>query len=563
MKKLAILLALFALSMGAFSCGGGAGSSNDPLGENPGVPSVVQLSPSHYIAQTNANITLHAKVLDGNGVPLKGVTVTFTNLSEPFGVLKPLAATTAVTNNLGIASMNLSSTTPGFATILAQVNTGVGIVRDQKSVFFTSNDVLAVRMALDVDADNDLIYDEASDILLGETPTDTSVKIRARVYNAGGVLLAGAQVRIAAERAYRVGNSVIGTGSICSDGSTTCWIAFPLGNTALTNENGEAVFQMVVGAESLRDFTTNLNIFAQAGNGAANMKTLFISPVTVSSITVIANPAVLSPSTLDSPKTSTITATALTNFNQFVPNGTAVNFSIDAACAAAGGKITPFARTTNGTAEATFTAPSALMTCNITASIGSVSATTSVLVTTALTVFPASATIAVGGTATFTIFGGVPPYAILSSNTAVATVAPASVPASGGTFTVTGVSAGTATIRVTDNVGTVVTVSVTVTAPTPDFTIICAPTNVNGGVGVSTCTITSVNGYVGVVALSCNPADPTGTGSSCAFVPALLVPTGTSNLTLTCGGAGGPLPFNIVATDGTITKNQPMVATCP
>jgi len=133
MKRILLLLAILALTVSVYSCGGGgAASSNSPSGENPGIASVVQLSPSHNIAQTNASITLHAKVLDGNGAPLSGVPVTFTNLSEPFGVVsgalkllgitKPIAilsATSVKTDGNGLASVSLRSTTPGFMTMQA------------------------------------------------------------------------------------------------------------------------------------------------------------------------------------------------------------------------------------------------------------------------------------------------------------------------------------------------------------------------------------------------------------------------------------------------------------
>jgi len=329
-----------------------------------------------------------------------------------------LSSTVANTNGIGIATVTIYSTTPGFATVIAQVTSGVGQVRDQKTVFFSSKDVLAVSMALDVDADNDLIYDEPSDLLLGETPTDTSVKIRARVYNAGGVLLPGRQVMFDSERPYRVGTSIVGTDQNwkCSDDSDTCWIAFPLGRTMYTNENGEAFAQVIVGAESLRNFTSNLSIFASADNGASNMKTLFLSPVSVSSITVVADPPVLSPSTLDSTKTSKITATALTNFNQPVPDGTTINFEIDSACRAAGGTITPFGRTGvdakgDGKATATFTAPSKSMTCTVTASVGGVSGSVDVLVTTKLSIIPTSFSI---GTNTDGLTGGLGPSGTVS-----------------------------------------------------------------------------------------------------------------------------------------------------
>ena len=75
--------------------------------------------------------------------------MTFTNLSEPFGVIKTvlrvlglrkpvgvLSAPVVKTNNLGIATVKLTSTTSGFATIQAEVNGGAGEVRDKRTIFF-------------------------------------------------------------------------------------------------------------------------------------------------------------------------------------------------------------------------------------------------------------------------------------------------------------------------------------------------------------------------------------------------------------------------------------------
>lgn len=486
-QRLSLLLYLIIMTSVLMSCGGGGSGTLNPIpGENPGVPSVVELAPSSFIAQTNGFITFSAKVLDGNGKPISNQSVTFTNLSS-IGVLQ---ATTAITDSTGIARVNLSSTTPGFATVLAQVFTG-GQVRDQKTVFFTQLDVLAVRLALDVDADNDLIYDEPSDLILYETPDDRTVKLRARVYNAGGVLLAGMTVKFDSERPYRVGTSYVGRDPNwpacglpegcwppCSDGSDTCWIAFPLGTTVRTNTSGEAFAQVIVAAESLRNFTSNLNVFASADNGASNMKTLFISPVSISSITVKATPPVIPPSNLGTISTSTITAIAATNSNQAVPDGTTINFSLDSDCAAAGGEIDPFGRTGivtkgDGTATVKFTAPPAIMTCTITASAGGVSSSVNVMVTTALTVFPNAMTLNEGSTGTFNIFGGIKPYTVISSNSHV-TVSEITDTPTGGTFTVTigagfctpvapaTTCAGTATILVRDAVGTSVTITLTI-----------------------------------------------------------------------------------------------------
>lgn len=582
MKKAFILLTVLALAVGAFSCGGGgAGGLNSPGGENPGIASIVQLNPVHYISQTNGFITFRAKVLDGNGAPIPNTRVDFTNQSsvgtfQAASLQTSAAAAYAYTDGSGLASIRVFSTTSGFVTVIAQVYTGSGNVRDQKTVYFTNDDVLAVSMALDVDADNDLIYDEASDILIGETATDTSVKVRARVYNAGGVLLAGRTVTFDSERAYRTGTSIIGTDTswACSDGSSTCWVAFPLGRTMYTNEAGAAFAQVVVATESLRNFTSNLNIFATADNGASNMKTLFISPVTVSSITIVANPAVIPPSISGTPSTSTITATALTNFNQYVPDGTAVNFTIDAACSAAGGKITPFGRTTDGAATATFTAPSALMTCTITASIGSVSATTTVLVTTALSVTPTAINVdgVAGGVATFTITGGIPSYTITRNNAAAWTApVPATVTASGGTFTVTvpaNTPAATVTYTIRDSVGTTVTATLTVGATTA-FTVTPASQTIPTGAAcpavpvANTATYNIAGGMAPFTASTSHPANTSFTAPAAGNN--ITIPVGTTSFTIAYDVAvAADTTVTLTITDSTgVTKTVTLLIDCP
>lgn len=556
------LISIFLLSS-LIGCGGGASSSSTPPGEQPSVAFLIELRPSQYIAQTNSFIIIRARVLNGNGNPIANVPVRFTNLSA----VGQLSATTANTNNSGFAEIRLASTTAGFATIQAEIYSGESVVRDRRTVFFTLQNILAVRLALDVDANNNLIYDEPSDLLLGEDANDNSVKIRARVFDAGGVLLAGRQVTFDAERAFRVGTSILGTDAWpCSDGSDTCFIAFPLGTTAFTSvDTGEAFVQVLVAAESLRNFTTNLNIFAFADNGAANMKTLFISPVAVSAVAVSADPSVIPPSTSGTPSPSTITAIAVTNLNQPVPDGTTINFSIDAVCAAAGGTITPFGRTGvaapgDGTATATFTAPPKEGKCTVTASVGGKSATVDVLVTTPLTVQPTAQTIdgVVGGKAIFTIYGGIPGYTVTSSNKAIAcnsTDADCSdasdtgtwaVAASGDTFTVTvpaNTPSGSVTLTVRDSVGTTVPATITITGP-GGLMIVPGSVSVIAGTG-GEFTFTISGGTPPYTTTSSNPA------KACNSTDNICDATDTGTWT------GTPITVTVpaTATPGTVTLN--------
>ncbi|MCX7913254.1 MAG: hypothetical protein N2511_01570, partial [Thermodesulfovibrionales bacterium] len=156
LKFSTLLLALVIIA----SCGsGGGGSLPNIPGTDSGIPSIVQLVPSSFIAQTHGCITLSAKVLDGNGAPVKAVPVTFTNLSHPLGELRhacnpgsPIVNSPINTDSSGIATVYLLSNDPGFATILAQVYVGIGQVRDRKTVYFTTKSVLKVTMDLDVDS---------------------------------------------------------------------------------------------------------------------------------------------------------------------------------------------------------------------------------------------------------------------------------------------------------------------------------------------------------------------------------------------------------------------------
>jgi len=312
MKKIIILSVLLALSLFSFNCGGGSGSSSSPKGENPGEPSVVQLLPSHYVAQTNSSITLYAKVLDGNGAPVKNIPVSFTNLS-PIGVL---SAVSSKTNSSGIASVTLKSTTSGFATVQGEVNIGTGQVRDRKTVFFSSLSASQSIPTLDLTAD---------DYELFQNTNDNEAIVTATVFDGFGQRVIGMDVLF---------------------GSDSEEATFPLGSLAMTDTSGQASVLVRVIPSTLRALPTVINITALADNGAFNIVSLTLSPVSIQKVEVFANPL-----TVDSGKTSTITAQVTTTAGTPAPDGTTVNFTTDV------GGIDPFSQTTDGRTEVTFNAP--------------------------------------------------------------------------------------------------------------------------------------------------------------------------------------------------------------
>jgi hypothetical protein len=470
MKKFLIISFLIISICSMMSCGGGSGSSSSGPGTNTGVPSNVQLMPAPVIAQTNSAITFYAKITDGNGSFVRNTPVRFTSIS-PIGVLydeRDVQLTNPVvkTNKYGIAAVRLKSFIEGFATVQAEVNKGIGVVRDRKTVYFATNTNLQPYVILEVDGGNNILFENSS---------DNEVVIKATVFNRFGQRAFGSVVTFGADMPYKVGSA-----TTCSDATDACEVSFPQGNKATTNSSGEASVLVRVDPLTIRSLTTVLNITASADNGAANLISLFLNPVTIANVIVTANPTVIAPD-----KTSTVIAAVKLNTGAPVPNGTNVSFI--ASC----GAVTPFAQTTDGAATAIFTAPSvppSSGSCEVTASVGDVSSSPPavIFVTSTLTVQPATLTIngAAGGTGTYTIFGGVAPYAVISDSPLFAPN-PASVTTNGGTFSVTvppSTPAGTVNLTVRDAVGTIVAVKLTITAG-PSLSVQPGTQTIDGAVG--------------------------------------------------------------------------------
>lgn len=553
MKKVIFLLAILSLSFGAFSCGGGGSSAPTlPSGENAGIPTVIQLLPSQFVAQTNSNITLNAKVLDGNGVPIAGVPVIFTNLSGGnvgvvttalrwLGIRKAvgiLSATVANTASNGIATVTISSTTSGFATILVQVNNGVGNVRDSKTVFFTSAVSLSLQPTLTLDVSSvgpSGPFDQPGDFILFKAPGDNQRTIMATVYDQFGLPSENASVAFSSD--------------------ATSGVTFTPA-TATTNANGQAFTVVQVSPTILTNQTIVLNISATAtlpsGSTAFNLLSLFLSPVTVSESysSLTANPT-----SVGTAGTSTVTAVVMTDLDTPVPDGTSVNFS--ASC----GSITPFAQTTGGVTTASFIAPLVPESCTVTGEVSGVTiGTVNITVTLPLSVQPGVLTVeGVTGdpAATFTIFGGVPPYSIIPSNPVFGQPAPVMCGTAqcGATFAIN-VPPDTPPISVTytvaDTTGTTVPVTLNVVANIVGLTVMPSSQTVTPGAGIAgsgipPATFDILGGLppyqVVSDTLAYQPVPPTITpppgSSSGAFTVSVPVDAGAQTVTFTITDATG------------------------
>jgi hypothetical protein len=144
-----------------------------------------------------------------------------------------------------------------------------------------------------------------------------------------------------------------------------------------------------------------------ADNGAFNLVTLFVDPIFISSVILSADPSIV-----ETEGTSKIAADVITNLNTPPPDGTTVNFTTTC------GSVLPFGQTTDGRAEADFTAPATEGTCFVTGSVGGVSGSVSVRVTTELTINPSTIGVdgSTGAVVPFTISGGIGSYTTTSSD---------------------------------------------------------------------------------------------------------------------------------------------------
>lgn len=453
-KKVFISIALFAFIFTLTGCGGsGGGPSSSPSGVNSGVPSVIKLLDVQNIVQTNSHVQFKVRVLDGNGVPVKNEPVTFTKLSS-IGTIQALSSVTvAMTDSFGYATADVFSAEPGFVTVQAEVNSGIGMVRDRRTVFFTSGSLsLYPFMTLHVDGDGDGAYNEPDDFVLLQDENDIEVNVRATVYDRFGLPEAFSEVIFGADVPYRVGDI-----STCTDGTDTCEVVFPDGVQKFTNSLGQAFVRVRFEASKLRGIQTLFNVLAVADNGAFNLVTLFVEPVFIGSINLSANPTIV-----DAGGTSDISASVVTNLNGPTPDGTVVSFTTTC------GAVEPFGQTTDGVANVQFTAPEFEGTCTVTGTVGGLSDSVNIIVTVDLVVLPASQTInsSTGGTAVYTITGGVPPYSIFSDDSTLPP-SPGTVTFSGGSFSVVvapGTPANNVTYTIRDAAGSQVSATLAVVA---------------------------------------------------------------------------------------------------
>ncbi|MBF0316782.1 MAG: hypothetical protein HQL04_01285 [Nitrospirae bacterium] len=475
-----MLLCLLLMSL--ISCGGGGGSAGSdytPPQPTVGVPHDILLSSDRTVGQSNSPIYMTALVTDANGRPVKNTEVTFTKTSTAGNIspsllnefaFKDVSVYKVQTDVYGRAGIKVNSTTSGYVTVEAY--TGGGLMA-RRSMLFTSsgtivNQFTPISVVLDIDGNNNGIYNEKDDYKVCQTKTDQTIRVKATVYFKGEKA-AGIGLFVSTDLSNLVdfynniygiyttdpatgvrkltgcdynGNGVIdGTNeSMCytmhsnTSGVTSYWYSE---DRIYTNSSGEAKTEFRISCQtvtqerlisalamtdsySFPEFSPTARYY---GTGSA---TMFIEPIVVSSVTVAANPAEVATG-----QTSYITATVNTTLGDgTAPDGTFVQFYADCkdSTATALSSFNPqTAQIVNGKATTIFTAPTQIPTgnsgqCTIEARVGAVSGFVALTVNRALEVTPETQTISdpkVGDTATYDVVGGAKPYSVRSGNPAV------------------------------------------------------------------------------------------------------------------------------------------------
>ena len=348
-----------------------------------------------------------------------------------------------------------------------------------------------------------------------------------------------------------------------SDGSAVDYTDTSLVNTSGPVTLGVYAFSYSAASAGQTLTLTFTQLNATSGNINFQAATL-TSGVPTPDFSVAATPATQSTPTGGSASYN-VTISPLSGFT-----GT-VGFAISGLPAGATAGFSPASVTNGGSSTLTVTTAAGTASGSypllITASSGALQHTAAVTLNVSdfsVTATPATRTVVVGGSATYTVsvsalsgFTGTVGFAISGLPAgATAGFSPASVTNSGSsTLTVTtaaGTASGSYPLSITASGGTLQHTAA-VTLNVTDFSVTATPatrTVVVGGSAAYTVSVSALNGFTGTVAFAISGL-PSGTTS--VFSPTTVAGSGSSTLTLTAAStAAGNYPLTITASSGTL-----------
>lgn len=409
MKKTRLLYFLIISSLLIFllqACGDGgtAGDADSPDGLGAGVPTKIVLVPSQYIARTGGVIRLQAKVIDGNGRPIAGLTVSFANRTS----VGALSAPSALTDEGGVAVVELTSPATGYAVVEASAPSGL---KDRKSVFFNGEAASNRILTLHADGDGSGVFDEPQDF---QAFAGGAVSLKAVLVGLSGAPVSGETV------AFYTG--------FPTEAAFFDTLGIPA-TSVLTDSAGQAMINLRTDSV-IGQYANLLNVSAYDPTGAVDMITLWLTNVRVAGIEFTRFPETYtiveeeetggtgsSSARETDAATDGVTIEVLVRTSESgvaVPDGTIVKLAFDRQT---DGSVdeTVYLSTKNGKAQYSFLPETAGL-WTITASSGGASVSRTMLVTEGLSIIPDTFEFEfssdVDVPVSYMVSGGIPPYTV-------------------------------------------------------------------------------------------------------------------------------------------------------
>lgn len=437
MKNIVTLLiaCLFSGALLAGCGGGGAASANDPNLHTDLRAFSLALTPSQVEAKDIASFTAEIRDQNGNAVPNIGVVFEIT------AGVGSLTMGTAKTNAAGIAETSLRSTQKGFITVKAVAQQDATVLSKVSTVYFSQDLQKSANMSIDVDGDHDGIWNEPADFhLLADGAT--TLPLRIRLTDTAGFPISGRGIQFISDYPD---------------------IMFPLGKTAVTDNNGVASRE-ITAPNKIRQSTAHFLLAAYDPlSGAYAMTTIALDPVQIGTVAVNARPTSV-------PQLGVAKVTVKANYTTGAtpPDGMVV------ALTATNGQIDSFAEIKDGVVTADYTNDGSIGNATVSATVGGVTGTAAISIFSTLAVAPAKASVVgvlnpdtnTADDVTFTVTGGVAPYGVVSNNGAANPSSP-TIAKDGGTFMVDPTAVAvptTVTFTVTDAKGATATATLDIGA---------------------------------------------------------------------------------------------------
>ena len=450
-RRSGLIVLILCLLLALYGCGSGGASTggSKPPNPTPGQSGAITLTSSARVVNIGNTIPITAKVLDSSGRGIPGVAIVF--MSTGVGTMN---TNYQLTDNDGNAAATIFSTAPGTSSVTAFSNN----MSSSLAVYFLTG-AIQNQLTVAIDSNGNNIYNEPADYIVSTTSGAMS-KIRVTFTDAVGTPLVGKTITLSTDSSLVTLSAT--TLTTDNTGNAYTWASFanpaggPLANTIF------------------------IDITASASGGSVGSIALQIQPYIVGSLQFYSDSYYIATG-----GAANLTACLVgSNDSPLAIANLGISFAVSPGRA---GTMMPVVFTdSSGCAKNVFTSITP-GTSTVTASFMSITSNFNLNAYQAaqpLHVTPPSASVSAGDSVIFMLTGGAPPYSIISVTPSLTNPSSWNVAASGGTFEVTGVKAGDASMLVTDSSGVQTQIPLTITASSAQpSTLAATPSSVSLALG--------------------------------------------------------------------------------